>query len=215
MPPQQKAVGTKATLYRHCRGTQGLILGRRVGEAVLNHVVRHAVAALRPEDTLFRCGTDALVASISDSNANTAHLLGDRIRATFESNILNCERTDRSSGDFARRREFSDSRPQPVCIGQIRPAESASILRVLRESVRSPNSADAQNTASGRPDCALHNKSNRTRSVAQMLRIFCNNPLVSSRVPIRCRGFGWSLLKALSVSSGLDVSWTLLYLWVD
>jgi diguanylate cyclase (GGDEF)-like protein len=54
--------------------------GRQVGDDVLRYVVKHAVAGLRMADILFRCGSDEVVAVLSDTSADAARLIGTRIR---------------------------------------------------------------------------------------------------------------------------------------
>jgi diguanylate cyclase (GGDEF)-like protein len=62
--------------------------GRSVGDDVLVHVVRHATASLRLADILFRNGGDEFVALLSDTNAESARVVGDRIRESLRSNPM-------------------------------------------------------------------------------------------------------------------------------
>jgi diguanylate cyclase (GGDEF)-like protein/putative nucleotidyltransferase with HDIG domain len=57
-----------------------IIHGRPVGDEVLRHVARVATAGLRLADILFRCGSDEFVALLNDIDANSAALMGTRIR---------------------------------------------------------------------------------------------------------------------------------------
>lgn len=54
--------------------------GRTVGDDVIRYVVKHAVAGVRMADILFRCGSDEVVAVLSDTSVDTALLIGTRIR---------------------------------------------------------------------------------------------------------------------------------------
>ena len=54
--------------------------GRTVGDAVLRHVVRHAVAGLRLADILFRYDSNEFVALLNDTSSEVATLIGERIR---------------------------------------------------------------------------------------------------------------------------------------
>ena len=53
--------------------------GRKVGDDVLRHVVRHARSGLRVADILFRYGSDEFVALLNDSDAPTADAIAHRI----------------------------------------------------------------------------------------------------------------------------------------
>ena len=50
------------------------------GDDVLRHVVRHATAGLRLADILFRYGSDEFVVLLNDTNAESAKVVGERIR---------------------------------------------------------------------------------------------------------------------------------------
>ena len=64
------------------------IHGRRIGDDVLVHVVRHATAGLRLADILFRYGGNEFVALLNDTNADSATLVGERIREGLRSNQM-------------------------------------------------------------------------------------------------------------------------------
>lgn len=62
--------------------------GRKVGDAALVHVVRHATAGLRLADILFRYGSDEFVALLNDTNADSAVIVGERIREGLRSHPM-------------------------------------------------------------------------------------------------------------------------------
>lgn len=62
--------------------------GRTIGDAVLRHVVRHAMASLRLADILFRYGSDEFVALLNDTNTDVGKIMGERIRKAIRANPL-------------------------------------------------------------------------------------------------------------------------------
>ena len=65
--------------------------GRAAGDDVLVHVVRHATAGLRLADVLFRYGSDEFVALLNDTSAESAQLVGDRIREGIRANPVSLQ----------------------------------------------------------------------------------------------------------------------------
>ena len=68
--------------------------GRAVGEEVLRHVVRHARAALRVTDILFRNAGDGFVAFLGATDADTADLVAARILETMAQHPLRMNGAD-------------------------------------------------------------------------------------------------------------------------